>query len=132
MGSFIEINDTLQITEAQGFPASILDLKRHEREPITIDEVEGVVFSFKDKPSARIFQKDPVRVFLVQNIDDKWLFWGHVLLQSQTVRKDLKPDGSWDGESWMTDGTYVISKIYDPQYQKECTKIESPEGLSYF
>jgi len=132
MGSFIEINDTLQITKEQGFPASILDLQRHEKDPITIDEVKDVVFEFDDKPSARIFQKDPVRVFLVQNIDDKWLFWGHALVQSQTVLKQLNADGSWDGESWITNGTFVISKIYAPEYQKAATKNESPDGLSYF
>lgn len=132
MGSFIEINDTLQITEAQGFPASLLDLKRHQKDPITIDEVKGILFEFKNKPSARIFQKDPVRVFLVQNINKKWLFWGHAYIQSQTVKKQLKPDGSWDGESWVTEGTYLINTIYAPEYQKIVTQNESPSGLSYF
>ena len=132
MGSFIEINDTLQITEEQGFPASLLNIERQATDPVTIDEVKGIVFNFKNKPSARIFQKDPVRVFLVQNINDKWLFWGHALVQSQTVEKKLNDDGSWDGESWITNGSYVISKIYDPAYQKIATMNESPDGLSYF
>ena len=132
MGSFIEINDTLQITKAQGFPVSILSLERHQKDPITIDEVKGKVFEFNNKPSARIFQKDPVRVFYVQNIDGKWLFWGHIMIQSQTVKKKMDADGSWDGESWITKGTYTISKIYNPEYQKIVTMNESPPGKSYF
>ena len=47
------------------------------------------LFEFHGKKSARIFHLDPVRVFLVQNIDDKWLFWGKVYMQSQTVSKVL-------------------------------------------
>ncbi len=132
MGSFIEINDTLQITEANGFPSSLLNLAEHQKEPITIDNVKDIVFEFKNKPSARIYQKDPVRVFLVQNINNKWLFWGHALIQSQSIRKQLNPDGTWDGESWVTNGTYIISSIYDPNYQKIATINEAPSGLSYF
>ena len=29
MGSMVEINDTLQITEAQGFPSDILNIDRY-------------------------------------------------------------------------------------------------------
>jgi hypothetical protein len=132
MGSFIELNDTLQITEANGFPSSLLNLEDHQMSPITIDRVRGIVFEFKNKPSARIFQIDPVRVFFVQNINGKWLFWGHAYIQSQTIRKQLNLDGSWDGKSWLTDGTYLINSIYTPDYQKIVTINESPSGLSYF
>ena len=132
MGSFIELNDTLQLTEAQGFPTSLLDLERHQKKPITLDEVKNIVFEFKNKPSARIFQKDPVRVFLVQNIKGKWLFWGHAYVQSQTIEKQLNQDGTWDGQSWVTNGTYIITKIYNPEYQKIVTINESPSGISYF
>ena len=132
MGSFIEIDDTLQINEAQGFASSQLDLRRHQHTPITIEELQGIVFEFKNKPSARIFQKDPVRVFFVQNIDGKWLFWGHAMVQSQTVEKKLNDQGEWDGESWVTSGTYTLSKIYLPDYQRIATINESPPGLSYF
>jgi hypothetical protein len=132
MGSFIELNDTLQLTEAQGFPASLLNVEHHQKNPITIDQVKDIVFEFKNKPSARIFQKDPVRVFLVQNIDGKWLFWGHAYIQSQTIKKQLNPDGTWDEESWITEGTYIINSIYAPDYQIIATKNESPSGLSYF
>jgi len=34
MGSFILLNDTLEITEEQGSPSAILNLKKHERIPI--------------------------------------------------------------------------------------------------
>lgn len=43
MGSFIEINDTLQITAEQGFPADILNLEKHLKTPVTLDDVKGKV-----------------------------------------------------------------------------------------
>ena len=49
MGSLIELNDTLQITTEQGFPAE-LDLEKHKANPITLQDVKDKVFEFKDKP----------------------------------------------------------------------------------
>lgn len=77
MGSFVEINDTLQITKEQGFPQE-LDLKKHLIKPYTAEQFEGQVFEFKDKPSIRNYQMPPVRNFLVENIDGKWLYWGQI------------------------------------------------------
>ena len=53
MGSYVELNDTLQITKEQGFPEE-LDWKQHLKNPY------------------------PVRNFLVENIDGKWLYWGQI------------------------------------------------------
>ena len=77
MGSFVEINDTLQITKEQGFPSE-LNLKKHLEKPFTAEDFEGKVFEFKDKPSIRNYQMPPVRNFLVENIDGKWLYWGQI------------------------------------------------------
>ena len=131
MGSHIEINDTLQITTAQGFPADLLDLSRHRAAPISIKDVQNRTFNFSNKTSARIFHLDPVRVYLVHKIAGKWLFWGQALIQSQKIEKKLQENGDWDGE-WLTSGTYLISAIYDPQYQQTFTRKESPPGKSYF
>ncbi|UTW61326.1 hypothetical protein KFE98_15075 [bacterium SCSIO 12741] len=129
MGSFIEVNDTLPLTVEQGFPANILDINRQSTSnPVTLKEVEGRIFEFHNKPSARIFQRDPVRLYLVQKIDGKWLFWGHALLQTQQWEK-TDPE---DNDSWTTSGSYIINKIYDPEYQKAVTINESVPGLSYF
>ena len=54
MGSYIETNDTLQITTEQGFPPE-LDLRRHFEKPYTAEEFKDKVFSFKNKPALRIF-----------------------------------------------------------------------------
>ncbi len=40
MGSFIEINDTLRLTKAQGFPTE-LDLARHLSEPYNLADARG-------------------------------------------------------------------------------------------
>jgi len=132
MGSFVEINDTLELTTEQGFPVEIFQFEKHKEHPITLKDVEGKVFEFKNKPSARIFQMDPVRVYFVHNIDGKWLFWGRVLIQSQHIYKALSTDGTWDGESWQTDGTYTILNVYDPEYQYTFTLNEAPDDRNYY
>ena len=131
MGSYVEINDTLQLTEKQGFPVDIFDYDRHQKNPVRLEEVEGKVFSFQNKSSARLFLLDPVRVYFVQNIDGKWLFWGRILIQSQKIEKEFNEDGSWDGESWKTSGTFTVLTVYDPEYQRTFTLNEAPKGRSF-
>ena len=132
MGSFVEINDTLQLTEEQGFPVEIFNLEKHQVNPVTLKDVEGRIFEFKNKPSARIFQIDPVRVYFAHNINGKWLFWGRVLIQSQKVEKSLNDDGSWTEGSWKTSGTYKILNVYSPEYQKTFTTNEAPDDRNYY
>lgn len=132
MGTFVELNDTLQLTTAQGFPADIFDFAAHSRKPVTLDQVRDCVFKFHNKPSARIFQLDPVRVFYVHNIDGKWLFWGHVLIQSLSIEKAIGVDGTWNGNDWVTSGTYRVENVYDPAYQRLFTEREAPADRNYF
>jgi len=132
MGSLVEINDTLQLTTEQGFPESLLNLKRHLKEPITLDDVKGMTFEFKDKPSTRIFQLDPVRVYYVHNINGKWLFWGRVFIQTLTIYKKLSARGKWKEGDWLTSGTYNIIDVYSPEYQKAFTLHEAPADRNYF
>jgi len=73
MGSFIEINDTLQLTMEQGFPKS-LNYEKHKAKPFITSDFKDKVFEFKGKPNIRVFHSPPVRNFLVQNIDGKWLY----------------------------------------------------------
>ncbi len=131
MGSFIEVNDTLQITTKQGFPEEILNLEQHRKKPVTLENVSGKIFSFTNKPRARIFQLDPVRVYYVHNIAGKWLFWGRVFIQSQAIQKTELKNGVWDG-NWVTNGTYEIIDIYDPEYQEKFTLHEAPPDRNYF
>lgn len=132
MGSMVEINDTLQLTTEQGFPADLLDLKKHQQKPVTLSAVQDRIFEFKDKPAARIFQLDPVRVYYVHNIDGKWLFWGRVFIQSETIYKNVDAKGNWKEGDWLTSGTYKIIDIYDPKYQKAFTLHEAPADRNYF
>ena len=59
MGNYIEVNDTLQITEQQGFPVDVFDLENHLKTPVTLEDVRGRVFSFQEKPRARVFHLEP-------------------------------------------------------------------------
>lgn len=74
MGSFIEINDTLQITSEQGFPTE-LNYEKHLKNNIKLDSVNNKIFEFKNKSNIRLYKAPPVRNFLVQNIGWKWLYW---------------------------------------------------------
>ena len=130
MGSYIEINDTLQITTEQGFPAKIFNREAHMDVPVTLEDVEKELFEFRNKPRARIYQSDPVRVYFVHNINGKWLFWGRIFIQSQTIEKMIT-DGKWEGE-WVTHGTYRIIDVYDPEYQEIFTRREAPLDRNYF
>jgi hypothetical protein len=121
MGSYIELNDTLQITTEQGFPAE-LDLEKHKENPITAEEFRGRVFEFKHKPNMRVYHSAPCRVFLVHNIGGKWLYWGHCLMVEQTIHSESK----------TTSGKFKIIKIYSPDYQKLITENETSEGCNYF
>jgi hypothetical protein len=132
MGSMIEINDTLQLTTEQGFPVNILSRERHCKTPVLLGDVADEVFEFQSKPNPRIFQLDPVRVYFVHNIDDKWLFWGHAMIQSLTINKNLGPAAQWKEGDWVTSGTYKITEIYDPDYQKVFTMSEAPPDRNYF
>jgi hypothetical protein len=132
MGSYVEINDTLQLTTEQGFPVDLLDLQKHTKNPVRLSDVQDRLFEFKDKPSARIFQLDPVRVYYVHNIDGKWLFWGRVFIQSETIYKNLDKQKNWKEGDWLTSGTYKIIDIYSPEYQKAFTLHEAPPDRNFF
>ena len=121
MGSLIELNDTLQITTEQGFPKE-LELKKHLQKPFTSKDIAGKIFSFKNKSGARVFHLPPTRVFLVHNINGKWLYWGHCHILEQTIY----------AEANTTSGKFVITKIYSPEHQKFMSMHETKEGAGYF
>lgn len=41
MGCTYEINDTLLLTKAQGFPSDILNIERHQKSPITLQDADA-------------------------------------------------------------------------------------------
>jgi|SRR3989338_8265380 len=125
MGSLIEFNDTLQITKKQGFPERILNLDKHKKKSIKLKDVKDKIFEFHDKPGARIYHLPPTRCFLVHNVKGKWLYWGKIVILEQTIKQGSKGNQT-------TSGKYRIIKIYDPNYQKQITRNESPKGASYF
>lgn len=125
MGSFVEINDTLQITTEQGFPVDDLNLEKHKKSPIKLEDVADRVFEFRNKPNARIYHTSPTRCFLVHNIEGKWLYWGKIVVLEQTIKGE-------NPENQTTSGKYKIIQIYSPEYQEQITRHECPDGLSYF
>lgn len=112
MGSFIEINDTLQVSDEQGFPKA-LNFGKHKIKPFEADNFKNKIFEFKNKPKIRIYKLPPVRNFLVQNIDGKWLYWGliHILeVQHNNIKQ-------------TTSGKFKIIYIYTPEEMKYAHKL---------
>lgn len=108
MGSTIKTNDTLQITKEQGFPTG-LDFEKHKEKPFTVVDFEDKIFEFKDKPGIRIYHTPPVRNFLVENKDGKWIYWGLAHITEVTH----------DYEKQTTSGKFRIIYIYTSEEMKQ-------------
>ncbi len=121
MGTDFKNNDTLQLTTDQGFPSE-LEYNKHCQNLFVKEQFEGKVFSFKDKPGLRNFQAPPVRIFLVQNVDGKWLYWGTI--QMLSIQHDYLAK--------TTSGTYSIKEIFTPEQMKHAYDIvDADKGKSY-
>ncbi|MFA6588305.1 MAG: hypothetical protein WCT08_04495 [Patescibacteria group bacterium] len=107
MGSIIELNDTLQLTSDQGFPKE-LNLEKHLAQPYQADDFKDKIFSFHGKPDIRQYHQQPVRNFLVENRDGKWIYWG--LVHIVEIRHDYLKK--------TTSGTFKIIYINTPEEMK--------------
>ena len=123
MGSYFEINDTLQITTEQGFPKE-LKLTKHLRISFKACDFKKRIFEFRNKPNLRLFHAPPVRVFFAHNIKGKWLYWGQIEIT------ELKLDYL----KQTTSGKYRIVKIFSPEEMKqaESTIHGTSEETKYF
>lgn len=104
MGSMIELNDTLQITKEQGFPEE-LNYEKHKINPYKAEDFKDKIFEFKNKPNIRNYHMPPVRNFLVENTNGKWLYWG--LIHILEVKHDYV--------NKTTSGKYKIIYINTPE-----------------
>ena len=122
MGSFIETNDTLQITREQGFPKG-LDLEKHLKNPIKTEDFSNKIFEFKNKDGIRVYHAVPVRNFLVENVGGKWIYWGLVHILESTH----------DLVNKTTSGKFKIIYINTPEEMKEVFRLtdQRPE-FDYF
>lgn len=122
MGSFIETNDTLQITKEQGFPQE-LDLEKHKIRPFLAEDFESKIFEFRNKSNIRLYHAPPVRNFLVENKNGKWIYWGlvHILeVNHDYVKK-------------TTSGKYIIIYINSPEEMKQAHNlIDRNPKTNYF
>jgi hypothetical protein len=122
MGSMIEINDTLQITAEQGFPSE-LQLEAHLKEPIELNRVAGKVFEFRGKSGVRNYQQAPVRCFLAENREGKWIYWG--LIQVIEVTHDYV--------NKTTSGKYRIIYLNTPDQMRAFFDLtDRREGMDFF
>ena len=122
MGTFVEINDTLQLTPEQGFPKELV-LEEHIKNNIKAEDFLGRVFEFKNKNGIRIFHTPPVRNFLVENRKGKWIYWG--LCHITEITCDFK--------NKITSGKFEIIYINTPEEMKKAHElIDRNLETSYF
>ncbi len=122
MATFVELNDTLQLTKDQGFPKE-LNLEKHLNTPFTAKDFEGKVFEFKNKPEVRVYKIPPVRNFLVENRDGKWIYWGLIHVIETTC----------DYVKKTTSGKFKIIYIYTPdEMRKAHGLIDRDNQTNYF
>ena len=122
MGSNIKINDTLQLTKEQGFPSE-LDLEHHLKNPYKTGDFSDKIFEFRNKPEIRIYKMPPVRNFLVENKDGKWIYWGLVHILEVTHDYDKKTTG----------GKFKIIYLYSPDEMKKAHDlIDRNENTRFF
>ncbi|MFO0703260.1 MAG: hypothetical protein U0525_00880 [Patescibacteria group bacterium] len=112
MASFIEMNDTLRIDSSQGFPAE-LDISVHLKTPYSAEQFVDKVFEFHNKPEIRVYKIPPVRNFLVQDIDGKWLYWG--LVHIVEIHHDYIKR--------VTSGKYKLIYINTPDEMKKAYEL---------
>lgn len=112
MGSFIELNDTLQLTNAQGFPEE-LNLEKHLKDQFSAEYFKDRIFEFKNKPEIRVYKIPPVRNFLVENRNGKWIYWGLVHIIETTC----------DYVKKTTSGKFKIIYINSPEEMKKAHEL---------
>ena len=112
MGSIIEINDTLQINKEQGFPKE-LSLGIHLKKPLNAEDFKDRIFEFKNKPGIRLYKIPPVRNFLVENRNKKWIYWG--LIHILEIHHDYRAN--------TTSGKFKLIYIYTPEEMKKAHEL---------
>lgn len=122
MGSIVEINDTLQLTDNQGFPSELV-LENHLKQPYKTENFAGKIFEFHNKPQIRLYKIPPVRNFLVENRNGKWIYWGLVHIIEVTH----------DNINKTTSGKYKIIHINTPEEMKYAHRlIDRNKETDYF
>lgn len=122
MGSIIEINDTLLISKEQGFPA-VLNLEAHLKMFFVAEDFNNQIFEFKNKKGIRFYHAPPVRVFLVENIGGKWLYWG--LVEMLEVNHNYQAS--------TTSGKFKLLYIYTAEEMKQAhSLIDRNKDNNYF
>ena len=94
------INDTLQLTDAQGFPKK-LELNRE--------------YSF-EKDKRRLYRLPPARVFLAHNQNGKWDYRGEALITELTI---LPLESK-------TRGKFKVVKLYSEEHRKVLNENQQP------
>jgi len=81
------------------------------------------VFCFQNKPGLRNFVAYPVRVFLVENRNGKWVYWGLCQILETTI----------DYVKRETSGKYQIIRVNSPEEMEQTFRmIHTNPSENYF
>lgn len=94
------INDTLQLTDVQGFPTK-LELNKE--------------YNF-EKDKRRLYRLPPARVFLAHNKNGKWDYRGEALITQLTI---LPLESK-------TVGKFKVVKLYSEEHRKVLNEHQQP------
>lgn len=106
MGSRIELNGVLKLTDMAGMPQT---------------PKLGVKYAFK-LAGERLFLFSPILIELAREINGNWIIIGQARVIQQTL----------DTESHETSGIFIIDRLFPDKISKEITYYMSPEGKSYY
>lgn len=112
MGTQFTINDSLQITREQGFPKELV-YEEHVKKNLKAEDFADRVFEFHDKAGLRVYQAYPTRNFLIENRDERWLYWGLV----QILELHL------DYVNKVASGKFKIIYINTPEEMKQVYQL---------
>jgi len=65
-----------------------------------------------------LYHLAPTRVILVEEVDGKWNFVGHALIEKLTI----------DALANQTSGSYRITRLFPAEYRVLANAYEAPEG----
>ncbi len=112
MGTQFTHNDSLQITREQGFPNELV-YEQHVQKPLKAEDFRDRVFEFHDKQGLRFYQAPPVRNFLIENVNGKWLYWGLVYILELHL----------DYVNQIASGKFKIIYINTPEEMKKAYEL---------
>ncbi|HZE87345.1 MAG TPA: hypothetical protein VE090_04010 [Methylomirabilota bacterium] len=98
-------------------------LEKHLQTPYRLEDFQNKIFIFTNKPDIRLYKIPPVRNFLAENVNGKWIYWG--LVHIVKVNHDYVKK--------TTSGKFKIIRINTPEEMKQAFNLtDTRPEFNYF